>query len=149
MAGQVVGSIIYTGHDSSFARARQVADAVLAAGRHGVRLDVVAISTKRSKDQNARLHWLCGLIAKAKPWGGRKRKTEDWKRILVDAWSRETHRMAAEFVPSLDGSGVVSLGAQTRRMSVAEMDELIEFAQAWMTDEGIDIPVRPDDELPH
>ena len=34
----------------------------------------------RSLDQNAKLHAMCGDIAKQMPWMGRKLGTDDWKR---------------------------------------------------------------------
>lgn len=83
----------------------------------------------RSLNQNAKLHAMCGDIAAQMTWMGRKLGIEDWKRLLVDSWMRETGRM--HLVPSLDGKGVVALGQQTRSLGVKEMAELIESIQAF------------------
>lgn len=83
----------------------------------------------RSLNQNAKLHALCSDIASQMNWIGRKLDTEDWKRLLVDSWMRETNRM--QLVPSLDGKGVVALGQQTRSLGVKDMADLIESIQAF------------------
>lgn len=83
----------------------------------------------RSLNQNAKLHAMCGDIAAQMKWMDRKLGIEDWKRLLVDSWMRETNRM--HLVPSLDGKGVVALGQQTRSLGVKEMAELIESIQAF------------------
>src|SRR5690606_16304338 len=72
----------------------------------------------RSLDQNAKLHAMLGDIARQKQWAGRSLEIDDWKRLLVDAWARQEGGHAARVVPSLDGEGVVTLGAQTRNLGV-------------------------------
>lgn len=83
----------------------------------------------RSLNQNAKLHAMCADIAAQMKWMDRKLGVEDWKRLLVDSWMRETNRM--QLVPSLDGKGVVSLGQQTRTLGVKDMADLIESIQAF------------------
>ncbi|AZS78779.1 hypothetical protein ELS24_10180 [Achromobacter spanius] len=83
----------------------------------------------RSLNQNAKLHAMCADIAAQMTWMNRKLGVEDWKRLLVDSWMRETDRM--QLVPSLDGKGVVSLGQQTRTIGVKDMAELIESILAF------------------
>lgn len=83
----------------------------------------------RTLNQNALLHALCADIAAQMKWMDRKLGVEDWKRLLVDSWMRETNRM--QLVPSLDGKGVVSLGQQTRTLGVKDMADLIESIQAF------------------
>lgn len=83
----------------------------------------------RTLNQNSRLHAMCGDIAAQMKWMDRKLGVEDWKRLLVDSWMRETNRM--QLVPSLDGKGVVSLGQQTRTLGVKDMADLIESIQAF------------------
>lgn len=89
----------------------------------------------RSLDQNAKLHSLCSDVAKSLTWMGRKLSTEDWKRLLVDAYVREHGNV--DLVPSLDSKGVVTLGQQTRSMGVKEMSELIESIQAYGAENGV------------
>lgn len=105
---------------------RMVADAVMQAPDG---FFVAIQEPTRSLNQNAKLHALCSDIASQMNWMGRKLDTEDWKRLLVDSWMRETNRM--HLVPSLDGRGVVALGQQTRTLGVKEMAELIESIQAF------------------
>lgn len=59
--------------------------------------------------------------------------------MLVDAWERATDRLPGRVVPSLDGSGIVVLNRSTRKMSKADMSELIEFVTAWAVDQGVQI----------
>lgn len=97
---------------------------------------------RRSLEQNDKFHAICHDIAKAREWGGRKRDTEAWKRLLVDAWSRTEGGRQCEFVPSLDGQSVVALGLQTRRMSVRDLCSLIEFAQWWAAENDVPLNER-------
>lgn len=92
---------------------------------------------KRSSDQSAKFHAICNDIAKQVVWAGVKLDGEAFKRLLVDAWARETGRRQGEVVPSLDGSSVVILGIQTRSMPKKDMSELIEFALAWGADNDV------------
>lgn len=92
---------------------------------------------KRSLEQNAILHALCGDIARQKQWAGCSLETEDWKRLVVDLWCRTEGGMSGKMVPSLDYAGVVLLGHQTRSMTKKQLNELIEFIYAWGSDNGI------------
>lgn len=91
----------------------------------------------RSLDQNAKLHAMLGDIARQKQWAGRSLEIDDWKRLLVDAWARQEGGHAARVVPSLDGEGVVTLGAQTRNLGVRDMASLIESIYAWGAEQGV------------
>jgi len=91
----------------------------------------------RSLDQNAKLHAMLGDIAKQRKWMGQWLDADDWKRLLVDAWARQEGGRAARVVPSLDGLGVVTLGAQTRSMGVRDMASLIESIYAWGSENGV------------
>lgn len=93
----------------------------------------------RSLDQNAMLHAICRDISKQKPWAGKRRDTEAWKRLLVDAWARATEKVQVEIVPSLDGQSVVNLGIQTRKMKVGDMADLITFAQSYAVENEIEL----------
>lgn len=90
--------------------------------------------TARTRDQNDKFHAVCHELSRSRKWAGRFRDTEGWKRLLVDAWGRAEGRTQGEVVPSLDGQSVVTLGIQTRRMPVADMVSLIEFAEAYASD---------------
>lgn len=99
-----------------------------------VRVELGEFRSTRSLEQNAKFHAMCGDLAKQLKWAGKTRDVEAWKRLLVDSWARTEKRNQCEIVPSLDGESVVALGIQTRSMRVAEMAELITFAQ-WYGDE--------------
>lgn len=98
------------------------------------RVTVEEAHSVRTLEQNDKLHAIAHELSKTTKWAGKYRTTEDWKRLLVDAWARAERKSQCEIVPSLDGTGVVNLGIQTRRMRVGDMSELIEFAQAWCVD---------------
>ncbi len=104
---------------------------------NSVRVTVDGVRNTRSLDQNAKLHAICGDISKQKKWAGKRRDTEAWKRLLCDAWARTENKAQVEIVPALDGDSVVNLGIQTRRMTVGEMADLIEFAQAYAVENDV------------
>ena len=89
---------------------------------------------KRSGEQNALLHALCGEVAKSRTWHGVTLDGEGWKRIFCEAWSRTEGKPQGRLVPSLDGRGIVALGIQTRSLSKGDMSDLIEFIHAWVAD---------------
>lgn len=91
----------------------------------------------RTLDQNAKFHAICGDIATQKKWAGQWIDTEGWKRLFVDAWARHEGKTQGRIVPSLDGLSVVNLGIQTRKLRVADMADLIEFATAYCVDHQI------------
>jgi hypothetical protein len=102
-----------------------------------VRVRIDEKESTRTLEQNAKLHALCGDIAKQRQWAGQWIDTEGWKRLLVDAWARTEGKTQGRVVPSLDGQSVVNLGIQTRGMRVKDMADLITFAEAWAVDNGI------------
>lgn len=92
----------------------------------------------KSRDQEALYHSLFGEVAKTREFMGVKHDAETWKRLLVDAFARVK---AADsdplpgyglMVPSLDRTGYVQLGIQTRSFSKQHASEFIEFLHAWM-----------------
>lgn len=118
------------------AAAWEFARQVMALGK-SARVEVKELLPKRSLEQNAMFHAMCGEIAQQKQWAGQKLDGEAWKRLLVDAWAREENREQGHIVPSLDGRSIVNLGIQTRRMTVAEMADLITWAQAWAVENDV------------
>lgn len=85
---------------------------------------------KRSIDQNARMWAMLGEIAHAVPWHGQKLTPENWKDMFTAALKRQ------QVVPGLDG-GFVVLGTSTRRMSKAEMGDLMELMSAFAAERGV------------
>lgn len=93
------------------------------------------VKSRRSILQNAKL-WAClADIAEQLEWpvNGvlQKLSSEDWKTLITAAARQET-RVAA----GLSG-GAVMLGASTRKMTVAEMGDVIEFMHAFGAERGV------------
>ena len=107
----------------------------LQAGKQ-LRLEVKKAS--RSTDQNDMFHALIDKVAKAMKGAGSAWTPEDWKRLLIDQWAKETDRRISKVAPSLDGERVVQLGLQSHKFTVEEGSEFIEWLLAWMTEKGIE-----------
>lgn len=58
---------------------------------------------------------------------------EDWKDLLTAAFKREQVRVS----PSIDGVGMVLLGARTSRFKKKEFSDWIEFLHATAADRGV------------
>ncbi len=85
----------------------------------------------RSLAQNSML-WACLTdIAEQVVWHGRKLSKEDWKHVLSAALYQQ------DVVPNLNGDGFVVLGKSTSKMTVREMRDLIELAQAFGAEQGV------------
>ena len=84
----------------------------------------------RSAEQNRKM-WAClHDIETQVEWHGQKLTAEEWKDVFTAALKRQ------KVVPGIDG-GFVVLGSSTRRMSVAEMSELIDCATAFGAERGV------------
>lgn len=98
---------------------------------------------KRRELQNERFHAMLGDIAKQVEFFGQKRDPETVKRLLVDAFCRvmaedgDPIQGWGTVLPSLDGSGVVQLGVQTRRFTIRQASEFIEYLFAWGAENGV------------
>ncbi len=85
----------------------------------------------RSLAQNSML-WACLTdIAEQVVWHGRKLAKEDWKHVLSAALYQQ------DVVPNINGNGFVVLGKSTSKMTVREMRDLIELAQAFGAEQGV------------
>ncbi len=98
--------------------------------------------TKR-REQEEKYHAMIADIAKQCEFMGEKWSPEDWKRLLVDAFSKAMREAGTPLnqdgrvVPNLAGSGVVQLGIQTRNFRVKEAAEFIEYLYAWGAHKGV------------
>lgn len=105
------------------------------AAEHAVEVIVRPVKSRRTLEQNAKLWAMLGDIARQVPWAVngvmQHLEAEDWKNIMT-ATVRQEVRMAA----GING-GFVLLGVSTRRMTVAELGELIEFMYAFGADRGV------------
>jgi hypothetical protein len=106
----------------------------LKAGKQ-LRMEIKAES--KSRDQEEKYHAMLGEIATQAQHFGAKWSTEDWKRLLVDLFARETGLQGGKIIPSLDGQGIVQLGLQTRNFTKEQAMEFITFLEAWGASNGI------------
>jgi hypothetical protein len=106
----------------------------LKAGKH-LRMEIKAES--KSRDQEEKYHAMLGEIATQAQHLGAKWSVEDWKRLLVDLFAKETGLQGGKIIPSLDGQGIVQLGLQTRQFTKEQAMEFITFLEAWGANNGI------------
>lgn len=112
-----------------------------------LRVTVREYAKPKSRDQEAKYHAMFGDIAKQCEFMGKRWDADDWKRLLVDAFYRATKddpdlagewgKVMPRMVPSLDGTGVVQLGAQTRRFTKKLASAFIEHLYAWGAEQGV------------
>ena len=106
----------------------------LKAGKQ-LRMEIKAES--KSRDQEEKYHAMLGEIATQAQHLGAKWSSEDWKRLLVDLFAKETGLQGGKIIPSLDGQGIVQLGLQTRNFTKEQAMEFITFLEAWGASNGI------------
>jgi len=110
--------------------------------------DVVKIAPPaKSRDQEEKYHAMIGDIAKHCTFMGEKLGSDDWKRLLVDAFVRTMRDQAqadgkpdpfagqGRVMPNLDGTGFVQLGVQTRKFRKAMACEFIEYLYSYGCDQ--------------
>jgi hypothetical protein len=126
--------------------ARQRAIAAVQSAPDGFRL--VLSEARKSREQEEKYHAMFGDIAKQMPMHGRLRDEETIKRLCVDQFYRDTKddpdlrehwrgMGELEMLPSLDGSGVVALGWQTRRFPKPLASALVEWLYALGAEGGV------------
>lgn len=94
---------------------------------------LVEFSAPRRTDEQSRRMWaMLGDISKQVDHFGLRYEPEAWKLIVLAALGKEV-RMA----PALHGNGLVPLGISTRRLTKAEMSDLIESLFAFGADKGV------------
>lgn len=104
---------------------------------------------EKKREQEEKYHAMIGEISKTLPFMGEMLDKEEWKRLLVDAFVRVMRADAqatgkpdpfpgqGRVRPSLDGSGVVQLGVQTRRFTVPIAAQFIEYLYSYGTQHGV------------
>jgi hypothetical protein len=70
---------------------------------------------------------------------GSKWDAESWKRLLVWQFCKDKQIDAGKIVPSLDMTGVVQLGQQTRKFTKEQASEFVEFLLSWCAENGIEL----------
>jgi hypothetical protein len=97
----------------------------------------------KSRDQEERYHAMIGDIARQYEFMGQRLRTEDMKRLLVDAFARVMREAGTplhhdgRILPSLDGRGFVQLGCQTKEFRKTEASQFIEYLLAFGAENGI------------
>lgn len=105
----------------------------------GKQLEISVKSVSKSREQEKKYHAMINEIAAQASHVGSKWSAEDWKRLLVDKFIRETGNVTAPVVPNLDQSGIVQLGFQTRNFTKEQGAEFIEFLHQWAADNGVEL----------
>lgn len=96
---------------------------------------------RRSGDQNAIFHALCGDIAKSGlQWMGKPRNADAWKVLLVSGHAVAT-KEGAEIVPGIEGE-FVNVRESTAAMSKARGSSLIEYTMAFAALHGVALERR-------
>lgn len=87
---------------------------------------------KRSIPQNDLMWSLLDQLARKALYHGLKLDKESWKLIMLSGIRKEIR-----VVPNLDNSGFLSLDRSTSRLSIAEMNMMIEVIEAWAATNGV------------
>ena len=119
---------------------REVWEKMKVALDNGVALTVEVQRENRSSDQNAMYHSIIHQIAKQAQHHGSTWDTESWKRLLVDAYTREQWSgTSGQVIPNLTGDGIVQLGLQTRKFTKQQASEFTDWLMAWCAQNGVEI----------
>lgn len=105
----------------------------------GKQLEISVKSVSKSREQEKKYHAMINEIATQASHMGAKWSSDDWKRLLVDKFIRDTGNVNAPVVPNLDQSGIVQLGFQTRNFTKEQGAEFIEFLHQWAADNGVEL----------
>ena len=108
----------------------------LAAGR---KLTLEIKPASKSRDQEQKYHAIIGDIAKQAQHMGAKWSAEDWKRMLVWQYCKDNQLDSGKIVPSLDMTGIVQLGMQTRKFTKEQASEFVAFLICWCDQNGIEL----------
>ncbi|MFW3166218.1 recombination protein NinB [Pseudomonas syringae pv. syringae] len=100
-----------------------------------IEIIVRPVKSRRTLEQNAKLWAMLGDISRQVEWpvNGvmQKLDSEDWKALMTAA-ARQEVRMAS----GING-GVVMLGESTKRMTVAELGDVIECMYVFGAEKGV------------
>jgi len=103
----------------------------------GHKLTLSIRAESKSRDQECKYHAMIEEISKQASHLGSTWGAEDWKRLLLDKFARETERVSGKIIPNLDKTGVVEVGLQSRKFTVSDGSEFIEWLHAWGAENGI------------
>lgn len=85
---------------------------------------------RRSGKQSDLMWGLLTDLAEQHPWHGQKITPDDYKEMITAALKKQ------RVIPGLEG-GFVVLGARTSKMTVGEMNEVIEYCYAFGAQNGV------------
>ena len=91
----------------------------------------------KSRHQEEKYHAMIGEVAKQAQHLSAKWDAEDWKRMLVWQFCKDQKLNEGKIVPSLDGTGIVQLGQQTRKFTKEQASEFVEWLHAWGAEHGV------------
>jgi len=86
---------------------------------------------RRSSEQNDKMWAMLTDIARAKPLG-RKLEPEQWKSVFMDAIGKKPN-----WIPNLEGDGVLCTGYRSSHLSKQDMSDLIEQIYAFGAANGV------------
>lgn len=85
--------------------------------------------------QNAKLHAMCGDVAKQALFHGKKRSAQQWKVIFISGHAVATG-LGADIVPGLEGE-FVNIRESSAQMGIKRLNSLIEYVYAYGSENGI------------
>lgn len=106
--------------------------------REGQRLMLTLREPDKSREQEEKYHALIGEIAAQAQHLGASWDAESWKRLLLDRFAKDTDRQRGRLIPNLTGDGVVEVGLLSRRFTVKDGSDFIEWLHAWGAENGVE-----------
>jgi hypothetical protein len=104
----------------------------------GHRLMVKVAPVIKSREQEQKYHAMIGEIATQASHLGATWDGESWKRLLLDQFAKDTGRARGTLIPALDKNGVVEVSLLSRKFSVDDGNEFIEWLHAWGAENGVE-----------
>jgi hypothetical protein len=112
---------------------------IKAALESGQNLTLEVKKESKTRDQEEKYHAMIADIAKQAQHQGARWNAEDWKRLLLHEFAKQANLPQGRIVASLDGTGIVQLGLQSRKLTKDQGSEFIEFLFAWAALNGVDL----------
>ena len=91
----------------------------------------------QSYAKQRKYHAMIDEIAHQAKHLGSQWESDDWKRLLLDKFARDTGRSHGKVITNLDMSGIVQIGLQSRKFTNPEASEFIDWLYAWGEENGI------------
>ena len=91
----------------------------------------------QSQAMQRKYHAMIDQIAHQAKHLGSHWESDDWKRLLLDKFSRDTGRTHGKVIANLDMNGIVQIGLQSRKFTNSEASEFIDWLYAWGEENGI------------